>query len=1278
MFTIMLKILLHGFTVFLCSLYGATLNSTVLYQAPDECSWIGSDNSDITLICHLRTINSELENTNFSVIQSQNTRRLRLMCNDDLFLQSSLNTDSFHSLVDLRDLTIEYCKFGQLTQASFRGLYNLRNLTIRTHNVDWSTMSLNISSNSFNEFRQLDHLDLSFNNIRFIPDGMVCPLKVLKYLNMSFNEIKDLSSFRFSASITSRKFHICGSSLISLDVSSNKISIFPSAILSGLSFLKYLNLSRNNINFVADRAFEALFSLSVLDLSDNHLTSLPPELFAETKLMKELYVKNNSINILAPGLFNHLHELRLLDLSMNSLNSQWVNPETFIGLRQLILLDLSYNRINKLESNIFQSLLSLETLKLQNNYISNIDRKSFLNLKNLRTLILSNNRISLIEDFTFHGLFGLLVLSLDYNLISEIDLQSFKNCSAIQDLHLNSNKLSSIPDALHSVQQLRTLDLGENFITNIENTSISTMKNLFGLRLTENSINYVRCGAFRHMTSLQILNLSGNKITDIETCALQHNKELQAVRLDSNYLRHATEVFVDLPNLVWLNMSDNLLENFDYSLISKGLQWLDVRANRINHLGNYLQIETEFGLSTFHGGYNMLTEINASSIPLNIEILYLNDNLISTIQPYTFFRKQNLMRVYLIRNKLTTLDPNTFRLSPVSIEKEMPQFYVSGNPINCNCDLDWIQKINKDSRTQPDLVDLDNIYCKLKYAGGITVPLTEVQTTQLLCKYESHCFALCHCCDYRACDCKMECPNRCSCFHDTSWILNMVDCSQSRYDHDLPPLIPMDTTQLYLDGNDFKVLSSHAFIGRKRLRVLYLNRSCIETIHNRTFNGLLNLEVLQLSHNDLKHLNGDEFQGLNNLQELYLEYNAIVSIDIRTFTRLYNLKILRLDHNFIAEFAIWNFLPPYIIDIWISENRWTCKCDFITKLRDFIERKPIVKDKYLLYCSSYPDNTTNNFSQSHPEKFKIYYDSESQHDRKINYVICNGSNSDEMFTNVFYNKQFIGNVIFSDDTNATRMILSQSSLQYFVPTLVTLLTLCILITIIILFVFIFRQEIRVWFHSRFGVRLFNKLKDTDKNEREKLFDAFVSYSFKDETFIRDVFAPMLEQGDAGYKLCLHHRDFPIGTYTTNTIVQTINTSRRTIMILSENYIKSEWCNFEFKSAHQSVFRDRRRRLIVVLLGNVVQRDLDPDLCLYLKTNIFLKWGDKLFWEKLRFALPDVPKNQRRTCNQNSQCTNVGMHIPIMENHSYLQNYQMNHLRSDVQFPQHDFHHGKPL
>ena len=170
----------------------------------------------------------------------------------------------------------------------------------------------------------------------------------------------------------------------------------------------------------------------------------------------------------------------------------------------------------------------------------------------------------------------------------------------------------------------------------------------------------------------------------------------------------------------------------------------------------------------------------------------------------------------------------------------LPQFFLGGNPFFCDCEMEWLQKINQMAHrgTHPRVMDLDNVKCRLnnKIDSKIQVPIMQVPNNEFLCPYQAHCFALCMCCDFFACDCRMQCPEGCSCFHDSTWSANVIQCSR-RSHFDVPPLIPMDATSIYLDGSHFNgTLESQAFIGRKRVTSLFLNSSMIGAINNQTFN----------------------------------------------------------------------------------------------------------------------------------------------------------------------------------------------------------------------------------------------------------------------------------------------------------------------------------------------------------------------------------------------------------------------------------------------------------
>ena len=179
--------------------------------------------------------------------------------------------------------------------------------------------------------------------------------------------------------------------------------------------------------------------------------------------------------------------------------------------------------------------------------------------------------------------------------------------------------------------------------------------------------------------------------------------------------------------------------------------------------------------------------------------------------------------------------------------------------------------------------------------------------TALVCPYQSHCSHFCQCCEFDACDCEMLCPDHCSCHHGNYWETNIVDCSGNKNSttnavlNQVPAQIPMDVSDLILDGQHLHTLAPLLFIGRKKMRALYLNNSFVHHISNRTFKGLALLQFLHLQHNSLSRLDGYEFEDLGSLHELHLEYNQLQFISENTFENLRSLQILRLEHNRLIQ-----------------------------------------------------------------------------------------------------------------------------------------------------------------------------------------------------------------------------------------------------------------------------------------------------------------------------------------------------------------------------------------
>lgn len=1176
-------------------------------ETPRGCEWQmqpmeeNQSAEEPVLSCQIRTVSSaDMLLTNLTKSQADRVTSLKLECSDVLFFESSLDSANKHggflsSLRRLKDLKIEYCKIRSIPTGVLSPLRQLKRLTVRSHNSDWSSaMTVELHPETFRGMSELKSLNLAENNIWSTPPELFCPLFSLTHLNLTGNKLQDVNAMGLSdwGKGPLAPGRACVSGLEVLDLSRNDIIALPDNGLSGLRALEELHLEDNAISTLGDRAFVGLTSLNTLNLSSNCLVALPPELFQSTRDLHNLYLHNNTLSVLAPGLLEGLDQLQMLDLSHNQLTSRWVNRDTFAGLVRLVVLNLAHNNLTRIDSNVFHDLYSLQILNLENNNIDMIVEGAFAELKNLHALTLSNNNIVRIESHHFSGMYALHQLLLDSNRIEYIHSQAFENVTNLQDLGLNGNELGGVPTGLGKLRFLKSLDLGKNRIESVSNSSFEGLDLLYGLRLVDNHIVNISRDAFSTLPSLQVLNLASNRIKYVEQSAFSSNPTLKAIRLDANELTDISGVFTNLQSLIWLNVSSNNLVWFDFSHLPHSLEWLDMHDNQITELGNYYDVRSTLKIKMLDVSFNLLTEVNEKSVPDSVETLFLNNNKISVVQPGTFLNKMYLEKVVLYGNDIKYLDMTALSLSPVHEDKDLPQFYIGGNPFYCDCTMEWLSRINHLSnlRQYPQVLDLNAVTCELAHSRGAPPqPLLDLKPSQFLCPYETHCFALCHCCDFDACDCEMTCPNNCTCYHDHTWSSNVVDCSNAGYT-DVPEKIPMDATEIYLDGNDLGELGSHVFIGKKKLEVLFLNNSNVKAVHNRTFNGVKSLRILHMENNKLEELRGFEFDQLERLNELYLDHNKIEFVGNQTFSNMRKLEVLKLDDNKIIDFTPWQITQTDTGSaprVSVDGNKWSCDCASLTRLELWLRETGGDPSKML--CS---DGV-----------------------KKVADVIRNCDN----------NINAIATSVVQKEVAKNNPLLGGNYVPLLAATLVAVIMVCLIAAV----VFIFRQDVRLWAHSKYGVRIFQDSTTIHYDEeRDRLYDCYVVYSHKDDDLAARTISPELEQ--FGYSLCLHYRDLHLvggASYLADAMVGAAEASRRVVLVVSPSLLCNEWSRPDFRAALQAALRTgHRHKLICVLSGDPLE-PMDPELRALLRACNVTRWSERRFWEKLRYAMPDVPNNR---------------------------------------------------
>ncbi|XP_015178999.1 PREDICTED: slit homolog 3 protein-like [Polistes dominula] len=1196
----------------LCWLLGTKERSVILVdgrsitslEAPTGCEWRREENEEAgeeerTLACNVRTIaNVAGLLGNLSSIQIDSITSLGLECSDVLFFESQLEGSRgfLPPLPRLEKLRVDYCKIRYLPAGAFASAQNLRGLSVRTHNGDWSAMTLELDRDAFLGLADLEELDLGDNNLWTLPAELFCPVASLSRLNLTRNKLQDATALGFAD-----RLHSCTPNLQSLDLSGNDLGALPDRTLAGLPSLTVLKLQENAISAVGDHALAGLPNLRSLNISSNKLVALPPELFAKTKELRELILSNNSLSVLAPGLLDALEELQLLDLSGNELNSRWVNRDTFSRLGNLLVLDLSFNTLTKIDSRVFEGLYNLQILKLEHNEIDMLLDGCFASLTNLHTLTLSQNKITRFDPSHAHGLTALEQLFLDGNRLRALHRRVFANLTELKDLSLSGNSLTEIPYAVRVLHSLKTLDLGNNHVSRIDNESFAGLNELYGLRLVDNKLENVSREAFSTLPALQVLNLANNFIRHVEQSAFAKNPVLRAIRLDGNRLTEIRGAFTSLSTLVWLNVSDNKLLWFDYSYLPSSIEWLDIHANQISELGNYYMVRNALNIKMLDASFNLVTEISEANVPDSVETLFLNNNRIRTVAAGTFLRKTNLQKVVLYGNEIKNIEVAALSLQSVPEDREMPIFYIGNNPILCDCTMEWLPRINELARLRqhPRVLDLDSVSCEMVHARATPRrPLLSLKSKDFLCRYEAHCFALCHCCDFDACDCEMTCPDNCSCYHDHSWSSNVVDCSNAGYKR-VPERIPMDATEIYLDGNELGDLGSHVFIGKRRLEVLYLNNSGIAAIHNRTFNGVNALRVLHLEDNSLRELRGFEFDQLERMSELYLDHNAIATVGNSTFKRMKNLEVLRLDGNRIVDFRPWEALPSVGdgTKVALEGNAWSCECTNAARLRSWLAEHRGDPEK--MYCRDGVETLAQAMKR------------------------CGDPSTEAVSRGIQEIPLLGGN---------------------FVPLLAGALVAVIAVCLFVALAFAFRQDVRLWAHARYGLRL-GKMASVPDEERDRLYDGYIVYSERDEDFVSRFLAAELEA--SGLTLCLHWRDLP-PSRTQETVPSAAAAARRLLVVLSPIFLANEWQRVEFRAALRTALENirpssRKSRVVVLLAAEAPTRD--PELQLLLTSCTVVVWGEKRFWEKLRFAMPDSLDKRRRDAGKRSKDRSKNRRVP---------------------------------
>nr|XP_039250277.1 protein artichoke-like [Styela clava] len=456
-----------------------------------------------------------------------------------------------------------------------------------------------------------------------------------EHLNLAYNKLTNLKQQDF---INLPKLRI-------FIASDNEISSIENNNFANLDLLEQIHLNRNSLGgTIGSTWFSFLKRLTELRLDDNHIVDISNESFVDLESLQILEMSKNAMTSLQQPMFDGLAQLVYLNLGANRINA--VNEDSFVNLTNLAYLYLNDNYLttippNLLETNtkliyldlggnsfsvIHKQFLfsnSIEILKMEKGYNTDLENGSFVGLPNLRVLRLAGSYISnianlafspdMIDEFQSYNKSKLLTLDLGYNLLKDIPVDSFAELESLQTLGLNDNLFSEIPVRNDNIEpflpNMETLYLSHTPVSQIpENSFISHLSNLMGLIM--NDCNF----------------------ENIPIEALKSNSKLGYLVLDRNPIIQISEKFSQLKNLVQLQLSDtqslSTVSEIAFKNLTK-LETLKLSGGKITNLGS-LTFADLVNLEVIDLSNNNLTQPDSqwfSSInPNEVKSINLQDN----------------------------------------------------------------------------------------------------------------------------------------------------------------------------------------------------------------------------------------------------------------------------------------------------------------------------------------------------------------------------------------------------------------------------------------------------------------------------------------------------------------------------------------------------------------------------------------------------------------------------------------------------------------------------
>lgn len=727
----------------------------------------------------------------------------------------------------------------------------------------------------------LRSIDFSGNSLRRLTERLLAGLQdTLQELRLADNLLGDSLNPIFSSS----EFHGL-TQLRILDLSGNQIKGIEEGLLKGCDNLQELWLDRNSMISVPSSSLNGPHSLRLLSLRDNRISLIREGAFLSQRSLEKLDLYGNRLNVIEGGAFSGLTNLKKLLLGHNRLTK--LNSDVFQGAENVDTVDLSGNflsefptvalklftrlRVLNVSSNVIERLddanlatvTELESLDLSRNNIANIAPGTFLSLRQLRHLDLSVNTLRTVEDDAFEGLDSLETLSLQDNNILLVPASALGRLPKLTSLQLDFNRVAALSvDILRAVaDRVTQLGLARNVVRELPSDAFQDFRQLQSLDLSGNLLLSIESSTFSGLEeTLTVLNLRGNRISTFPSTPLALSN-LQKLDLSNNQVTEVPRFsFTSLPSLKHLNISRNPQLSFIPPIVFHpllNLEVLDLSHTSVKVISPELLMRSAslWWLSLSNNLIQDITEATFQNL-INLTYLDLSNNHITNIRPGSFSNLMHLHKLDLSGNKLTSFKGEFF-ITRRRNGTQLEELNLSNN------ELTYL--FPSSFRIHPRLQKLIASNNQFSFfPAELIVTLNYLQEVDLS--------------------------------NNTLKSLEEFDFGR------LPRL-----RELKLNNNLLESISETAFHNSTQLQVIDLAGNKLERLGERTFQGLGRLKLLNLANNLLSELPDSIFERsrLRMLENVDLSNNLFEAAPLKTLQRQYFfLTSVDLSRNKLKE------IPP--------------------------------------------------------------------------------------------------------------------------------------------------------------------------------------------------------------------------------------------------------------------------------------------------------------------------------------------------------------------------------